>query len=166
MRFRLNRTGYNLLELTVGVIIFALAVIPLFWFFLSTSRTTHNYGNRLQAAQVGQDILEYLLNKPYEACVAEAQAYSGDRHWVIADQEFRRMCTEAEPPELRERLIRQFQISDRHIQYEVQVKEDPAAQNGRIAMISVIVTYRADDLDSESASLRLNISGLKFDRDL
>ena len=74
------RSGLSLLELLLGVIIFSLAMLPLFSMTQSTTQGAYSIRKHLVASQICVAILDRLLSMPFD----EAQKFAQDND----DKEF------------------------------------------------------------------------------
>ena len=69
MRYR--RQAFSMIELMVGICIFALAILPLVW--MSSKQTTGAYhvGKHMMAGQIAASYMDNILNRDYDSIVKD-----------------------------------------------------------------------------------------------
>ncbi len=182
---RCRQRGFSLLEFLLALLIFAFAIVPLFVGSMSGSRTAQSTGKHLMAAQVAQDLLEYLRGMPYRDCIAEAGQLAalgrqmiddqlGERLWVINDDVFNGMVDDADRADgggtTTARTREEFMLGYRQIAYTVRVEEvrdtGSAAGTGRMALLEVTVSYPVDDTNPDHNRQEFKVAGVKYREDL
>ena len=67
--------GFSMLELLVGVVFFAIVIIPLMDVGTKQASQTHSVGKHVIASQIASSILDRMLNLPFESCRKEIESF-------------------------------------------------------------------------------------------
>lgn len=65
MHYKINR-GFTLIELVIGIVVLAIAMMVMNTFFLSQSKDALEPIYRLRASQLGQSIMQDILSRSYD----------------------------------------------------------------------------------------------------
>lgn len=161
--YKYKRRAFSILEILVGVLILALAIIPIFGISLSTTRSAFLVGRHMVATQIGQSLLEYFTGQPYREAVSEALELKGGFFPVADDLVFRSIVEKAGAGQA-EKTMQEFRHSFRSMEYAIDLDERETPGHGRGALFQVTIRYR---LAEESTRLRsFTLSGIKFPEDI
>ena len=85
-RPRLDRRGFTLVELLIGIALFALILTGLGSSAIYASKIRTESRARLEAAHFMQGELEYLLSQPFDSLTSGSRSSaSGTSEWVVED---------------------------------------------------------------------------------
>jgi prepilin-type N-terminal cleavage/methylation domain-containing protein len=155
--------GFSLIEILIGVLILAIAVIPIFSISTTTTRSAHLVGRHLAAAQIAQSILEYFVGKPYREALQEARDLQDRTIPVPEDLIFQNILQGANPSE-NQRIMAQFRHTFNLMEYSVEVSEEDEPKHGPVARFRVILSYRL--VEEQSATQQTIACALKFPEDV
>ena len=81
----LNRQAFSLVEIMVGVCIFALAILPLVW--MSSKQTTGAYhvGKHMMAGQLAASYMDNILNRDYKEIKEIQEKINGNASGYVLD---------------------------------------------------------------------------------
>lgn len=85
-RPRLDRRGFSLVELLIGIALFTIILTGLGSSGIYASKIRTDSRVRLEAAHFTQGELEYLLSQPYDSLTSGSRSSeSGKSEWVVED---------------------------------------------------------------------------------
>ncbi len=150
-----TRQGLSMIELLVGVTIFALAMMPLMWLGTSQTRGAYSIGKHMMASQIAASFIDNLLKLPYKDCLEKVQALKAQGRTPVLDNEDLQATLQVVNDQ---GIQSDMETSFRFFQYQFDCDEN---EKDRILRLNVEVFYRVDEGDEKSlASVRLNV--LKF----
>ena len=91
MSCKMNRKGFSLIEVLIGLSILAITLLALAGLMVTSTRSTSFGGHMTEAATFAQDKLEQLSAAPWASIVAGADTRTGStginyaRSWTVAD---------------------------------------------------------------------------------
>lgn len=149
------RRGLSMIELLVGVTIFALAMMPLMWMGTSQTRGAYSIGKHVMASQIAASFIDSLLKLPYKECLEKVQELqSQGRTAVLENQDLQATLQVVNDPGVQSDMETSF----RFFQYEFSYDEN---EKDLILRLNIEIFYRVDEGDEKSlASVRL--PALKF----
>jgi len=151
----------SLIEILVGVFIFAAAMLPLLFLGTSTTQNVYSTSKHLMAGQVAASIMDYLLGLEFEPGQTLIDEYKGKETKVLdEDNPIGKVLAIKESAgtnqKLNADLSREFQ------NFKFTVKQTPAADTKlEMYAIQVSVTYQNREGDEKSRQ-SLDLHALKY----
>jgi hypothetical protein len=144
-----------MIELLVGVTIFALAMMPLMWLGTSQTRGAYSIGKHMMASQIAASFIDNLLKLRYKDCLEKVQSLQAQGRTAVLENEDLQATLQV----VNDQGIQgDMETSFRFFQYEFGYDENA---KDRILRLNVEVFYRVDEGDEKTlASVRLSV--LKF----
>jgi len=149
------RRGLSMIELLVGVTIFALSMMPLLWLGSTQTRGAYSIGKHMMASQIAASFIDNLLKLPYKECLEKVQSLQAQgRTGVLENEDLQATLQVVNDQGIQSDMETSF----RYFQYEFAYDEN---EKDRILRLNVEVFYRVDEGDDRVlASVRLSV--LKF----
>lgn len=148
------RAGLTMLEITIAVMVFASAMIPILMMTTTTSKRTFSMEKHLVAGQFAQGVLDRLLAMTFDECKAEI-AKGGYPRKVLDDPSVKGSGSGG--GKLGDVLDKSF----KDFQYEVKMTEpDKADEKGQMVTISVSLSWPSDA--GSKVVRQFSLSAVKF----
>ncbi|PKL50592.1 MAG: hypothetical protein CVV42_02385 [Candidatus Riflebacteria bacterium HGW-Riflebacteria-2] len=144
-----------MIELLVGVTIFALAMMPLMWLGSSQTRGAYSIGKHMIASQIAASFIDNLLKLPYKECLDKVKVLRAQgRTGVLQNEDLQATLQVVND----QGIQNDMETSFRFFQYEFSYDEN---EEDRILRLNVEIFYHVVEGDDRSlASVRLFV--LKF----
>lgn len=160
---RLGRQAFSMIELMVGVCIFALAILPLVW--MSSKQTTGAYhvGKHMMAGQLAASYMDNILSRDYDEIkkmVGQTiEGYVLDKNNKIKNfMDLKEMADSLQNDKANENI----QASFKNFMYKIDFAE---YANEKAIRVSVEVSYLVNETNKRKSSDKtgsLIIHGIKY----
>ena len=124
-----------MLELTVGITIFALAMLPLIWLSTSQTKGAYSVGKHMMAGQIATSFLDKMLKLPFDKCYEEVKSNTG-RKKVLRNPEIEQMIQDMND----ESITNDMEASFRNFEYKFEY--DDSCIDEKILRVNIEVFYR------------------------
>lgn len=154
--------GMSMIEILVGLVIFSLAMIPLLSFGFTTTRGTHSVGKHMMAGQLAASLMDRLLAKPYDECLANAKTLAS-KGWsdALSDPLLISILDHASLAAKKSEIEKDLRTSFRFFKTRVIVKNASGEEADRMFLLTVEVSWRIDD-GSESSRQSIDLKAVKY----
>ncbi len=161
---RLSRKAFSMIELMVGICIFALAILPLVW--MSSKQTTGAYhvGKHMMAGQLAASYMDNILNRDYE----EMQKLVGKKiEGYVLDKD-RNVTNLMDLKEIAESLQNEkannnIQASFKNFKYRIELKENSDEKAISVMVeVSYLVNEQSKRVDDTKKRASLIIHAVKY----
>ena len=150
---KLSRRAFSMIELMVGICIFALAILPLVW--LSSKQTTGAYhvGKHMMAGQLAASYMDNILNRDYKDIQEILNKIKGETSGYVLENNndidnFMNLQEIAESLQ-NDKANENIQSSFKNFQYKIKLAENTSEKAIRV---SVEVSYLVSETNKRKAS--------------
>ncbi|MBR4571570.1 MAG: hypothetical protein IKO19_13005 [Candidatus Riflebacteria bacterium] len=161
---KLSRKAFSMIELMVGICIFALAILPLVW--MSSKQTTGAYhvGKHMMAGQLAASYMDNILSRDYD----EIQKLVGKKiEGYVLDKEnnVKNLMDLKEIAESlqNEKANNNIQASFKNFKYKIELKENKDEKAIRaMVKVSYLVKEESKRIDDPKKRASLIIYSIKY----
>ena len=76
-----KRNAFSMIEVLVGICIFALAILPLVWLSSNQTKGAYSAGKHMMAGQLAASFMDNLLKRPYEELISLKDKFSEENRF-------------------------------------------------------------------------------------
>ena len=174
----LKTKAFSMVEVMVGIVVFALAILPLVWLSSKQTKEAFHVGKHMMAGQLAATFMDNILHRDYDdvAKIANKKAYyEGDVLESSTDSEITDFFNLFEMIEglENEKANENIRASFRNFKYKITLSENKkdsynskTKEYGRAIFISVEVSYLVSDgaknMNERSNRQYLTIHAVKY----
>ncbi len=175
----LKTKAFSMVEVMVGIVIFALAILPLVWLSSRQTKEAFHVGKHMMAGQLAATYMDNLLNRDYDdvAKIAKKGSYKGDvlESPSTTNSKIKGFYNLSEMIEglENEKANENIKISFRNFKYEIKMEEKDNdsryinkktkfEMSGKAIFIEVSVSYLVQDGARNTNRQSLTIRAVKY----
>lgn len=164
---KLKRQAFSMIELMVGICIFALAILPLVW--LSSKQTTGAYhvGKHMMAGQLAASYMDNILSRDYGEIKNIIKDINGETEGYVLDKNNKidnfMDLTEIAESLQNDKANENIQASFKNFKYKIELNENTKEKAIKVSVeVSYLVNEKSVRTDNAKERASLIIHAIKY----
>ena len=161
---KLRRQAFSMIELMVGVCIFALAILPLVWMSSKQTSGAYHVGKHMMAGQLASSYMDNILSRKYEEIKKldgiKIEGYVLENNNKIDDfMNLKEMAESLQNDKANENIRASF----KNFKYKIEISENTKEKAIRVSVtVSYLVSESNKKVDDERKRASLIIHAIKY----